>query len=155
MPSTSLRNELADLLRANCSTDEKLVRLLQTGCDHFGLMLGLISEIQGGAYHVVSAYPDGLVNIGDQFDLGETICDVTRSSSHVVSFSKASGTEWASHPAYDKFSLESYIGTTYSVEAIPKGTINFSSPTALGRSFTNDDETAIEELAKTLSTILS
>ncbi len=150
-----IKDELSQLLASPCNQEEKLVRLLQIGCEHFGLMLGLISKIEDGAYHVVSAYPDGLVNIGEEFDLAETICDVTRQSPTVTSFSKASGTEWSTHPAYDKFSIESYIGTSYFIDGERVGTINFSSPTALGRLFNKQDEKVVLEFSKALTSILS
>ena len=118
-------------------------------------MLGLISEIKANAYNVISAYPDGLVSIGESFDVGETICDVTYQNLSVTSFSKASGTEWMTHPAYDKFLIEAYIGTNYFIDGELIGTINFSSPTALGREFTVEDKKIISEFSKTLTEIMT
>jgi len=146
--------ELEDVSDATCDKEEKLIRLLQLGCEHFGLMLGLISEINEGKYHVLSAYPDGLVNTGEVFDLKETICEVTHTNPTITSFTKASGTDWMLHPAYDKFTIESYIGTNYYVDGKPVGTVNFSSLTALGKDFTKADLQNMQLLSHKLSQIL-
>jgi len=150
-----IETQLKELLNTSCNKDEKLIRLLQIGSEHYGLMLGLISEIKDQKYHIIAAYPDGLLSAGEVFDLNDTICGVTYNNQHVTCFAKASGTNWVQHPAYDKFSIEAYIGTSYKIGPNIVGTINFSSPTALGRAFTDKDETLIKLFAKTLKKIRS
>lgn len=148
-----IETQLKKLLNTDCDQNEKLIRLLQVGSEYFGLMLGLISEIKNQNYHVVAAYPDGLLNAGEVFDLSDTICDVTHNNQRVTCFAKASGTDWVQHPAYDKFSIEAYIGVSYKIGHNIVGTINFSSPTALGHTFTNKDEALMKTFAKTLTKI--
>lgn len=150
-----MKPAIADIKNATCHSHEKLTRLLQTGCDQFGMMLGLVSKIENDTYTVICAYPDGLLNVGESFSISDTICNITRQHASVVSFSKASGTDWMMHPAYEKFSIESYIGVIYYINGKPAGTLNFSSPTALGREFSNKDHKDIRQLAQIVSEILT
>ena len=150
-----IQNQITDIENAACSTDEKLIRILQLGCEQFGLMLGLISKVEDDAYIVIAAYPDGLLNVGDRFDLNETICDVTMRDQKLVSFSKASGTDWVTHPAYEKFSIEAYIGLSYELENGNVGTLNFSSPTALSSDFSDEDKQIMKRLSDAVIAILA
>lgn len=150
-----MKPAIADIKNATCHSHEKLTRLLQIGCGQFGMMLGLVSKIEDDTYTVVCAYPDGLLNVGETFPVHDTICDITRHDPSVTSFSKASGTDWMMHPAYEKFSIESYIGVAYYIDRKPAGTLNFSSPTALGRDFNDKDHKDIRQLAQTVSEILT
>ncbi|NVJ92198.1 MAG: hypothetical protein HWE34_11105 [Methylocystaceae bacterium] len=149
-----MKPAIADIKNATCPTHEKLIRLLQTGCNQFGMMLGLVSKIENETYTVICAYPDGLLNVGETFPINDTICNITQQHTTVTSFTKASGTDWMMHPAYEKFSIESYIGTIYYIDGKAAGTLNFSSPTALGRDFNNKDYKDIRQLAQTVSEIL-
>ncbi|MDV7338952.1 hypothetical protein RYZ26_05075 [Terasakiella sp. A23] len=150
-----IKNQAIEIANTDCSTDEKLIRILQLGCEHFGLMLGLISEIDGASYFVKAAYPDGLLSIGERFDLEETICESTRKDKGIVCFPKASGTDWVTHPAYEKFSIEAYIGVAYSMDGNVAGTLNFSSPTAITKDFLATDKKIIQQLAETVTEILT
>ncbi|NVK17311.1 MAG: GAF domain-containing protein [Methylocystaceae bacterium] len=152
---TDVQSQLHNITQANCANDEKIIRILQLGCEYFGLMFGLVSKIEEESYFIIHAYPDGIFSVGARFDLQETICDITNKDHDIVAFSKASGTDWVTHPAYEKFSIESYIGMPYLLSDGTRGTLNFSSPTALPNDFTDQNKKILRELCHCITKILT
>ena len=109
--------------------DERVNELLKMGCEYFNLEVGILSHIMGDNYEVVFAItPDNSISNGTIFPLGKTYCSTTIKEEKPVYFEHAGESEWQTHPCYDEFQLESYIGTRVMVEGEVYGTLNFSSP---------------------------
>ncbi len=108
---------------------EKVNALLAMGCDQFNLPIGILSHIVDDRYEVVAAIsPDGALKAGQTFPLGETFCRDTVTDNTLLAYENIGQSDWKSHPAYDSFKLESYIGVPVLVGDIAYGTLNFSSP---------------------------
>ncbi|HEY9650980.1 MAG TPA: ATP-binding protein, partial [Coleofasciculaceae cyanobacterium] len=108
--------------------EQRVQRMLEMGCRRFDLEIGILAEIQGNDYKVIAAEsPENSMMKGMTFNLSQTYCTQTLSSSQPVYFESASTSQWQHHPAYSTFKLEAYIGTKIVVAGNLYGTINFSS----------------------------
>lgn len=129
-------------ITANSETDlhEKIQLLLELGSEVFNLPLALVSRIVDDKYTVKYAHtPDGAVSPGDEFELGETYCIHTLQADGPTAFDHAGESFIKSHPCYEAFGLESYIGTPLIVEGRRFGTLNFSGPDIHEQRFTKND----------------
>lgn len=120
--------------------EDKVKGILELGVEVFGLPIGIVSHITGQQYEVKYAVtPDDSVKPGDQFDLGVTYCTHTLQANGPVSFHHAGKSSISSHPCYEGFGLESYIGIPIFVNEKRFGTLNFSSPEIRNIPFTEHD----------------
>ncbi len=111
------------------SFDKRVARLLALGCDMFGLPLGIVSRINGDNYRVKHVRsPDGGLEPGMSFSLGDTYCADTLKADAPMAFHHAAESELRTHPCYQQFGLEAYIGCPIMVDGERYGTLNFSSP---------------------------
>ncbi|UDL04712.1 GAF domain-containing protein [Marinobacter sp. CA1] len=102
---------------------------LRLGCDYLKLPFGIISQIEGDRYTVLAhASPPDTLHDGQAFDLNDTYCSLTLDASETLAIENMGQSQYASHPCYREFGLESYLGTALVVAGQPYGTLNFSSP---------------------------
>lgn len=133
MFNTVKENKRTDLLKSIVSQstsdlDEQLYVALRSTCELLGLEIGIISRINGDTYNIEHFFPDGVgLFKGQQFELGNTYCSITLSSSGAFSIPHMGESEYTMHPCYEAFHLESYIGIPFDVNGKQYGTINFSS----------------------------
>lgn len=121
--------------------EERVQNLLKLGCKHFDLPIGIFSRIKGSEYKVVSSVsPGGQVSAGMTFDLGVTYCNTVLQTNDPIGFEHASETEWQTHPAYQEFQLEAYLGSRVNLGDTTYGTLNFSSPTPRAEAFSESDK---------------
>lgn len=119
---------------------DQLRKALSVGAAHFGLELGIISEISGDRYLVVSQIsPPGVLQDGQTFPFGDTYCSITVKEQRVVGISHMGASVYMGHPCYQAFRLEAYIGAPVLVAGEIVGTVNFSSPNAYCRRFDDGD----------------
>lgn len=129
-------------ITADSDTDlhEKIQNVLKLGVEVFDLPLALVSHIVGDKYIVKYAQtPDGAVSPGDEFELGVTYCIHTLKANGPTAFDHAGESVIKSHPCYEAFGLESYIGTPLIVDGQRYGTLNFSGPDIHEQRFTKND----------------
>ncbi len=130
--------------------DKKLERGLTFAGEHLGLELAIISHITGEEYlieHHAAAQDLGLHN-GDAFETRNTYCDLTLKQMDVVAIGDMGHSEYADHPCYDAFKLESYIGTPLMVRGELYGTVNFSSPSPYPRPIDDGDREFVRLLGR-------
>lgn len=109
--------------------DTRIRMLLEEASSHFGLPVGILSRIEGDDYEVVQAVsPDGGLQPGTRFDLGETYCLHTLRADGPVGFHHVAHSTIREHPCYKTFQLEAYLGAPVVVDGERFGTLNFSSP---------------------------
>jgi len=106
---------------------------LEVARAHLGASIAIVAEIDAdaGTYvvqHVV-APPDTPLEVGDQFPLAETYCEITMRSDDVVAIADAASTH-ERHPAWGRFHLASYAGVALHPNGATFGTLSFSSPAA-------------------------
>jgi len=121
------------------SFSERLDAILQLGCDHFGMLFGILSRVQGQHYTVIQVRsPGDSIQPGTAFELGSTYCVHTLSANGPTGFHHAGASDIRSHPCYLQFELESYFGVPVVVDGEPFGTLNFSNVDAR-RPFSSQD----------------
>ena len=138
------------------AVDERIDAVLELGCEHLGLDIGVLSAIEDTEYTVEQAHaPDGSIQSGEQFDLSETFCDRVVDNEELVTVTDAGNSELADHPAYEIQGLESYIGTPVVVDGERYGTLNFSQPAPRERPFTESERTLVRLFAQWVGKELS
>ncbi|MHA7100950.1 PAS domain S-box protein [Roseivirga pacifica] len=133
------------------SLQDQLIAGLKNAANFLGLPIGIVSEVVGDEYSIKEHFlleDGGELENGQRFDLTETYCDLVYAQDRKIAVSDFGKSEYNVHPCYELFKLESYIGTTYSVNGYKRGTINFSSPTPRGTKFDAYDLEFIDILAK-------
>jgi PAS domain S-box-containing protein len=140
-------NEIAAL--SHLPLAEQLEQALAVGAKLLELQYGIVSQVSGDVYRIVSQVspPDTLQN-GQEFSLGVTYCSITLGKADVVAISNMSQSPHAGHPCYSIFKLEAYIGAPITVDGAIFGTVNFSSPNTYSREFDETDREFIALLAR-------
>lgn len=132
------------------SLDDKVAKLLALGTEGLGLDLGIVSQVDRPVYRCLYVDgPEGAPAPGTTFDVSDTYCLHTLANDEVTAFYHA-GEEIASHPCYQNFGLESYIGAPLFCGDTPFGTLNFSSATPRGTPFTEGEQEFVSFLARWL-----
>ncbi|MEJ2143439.1 MAG: ATP-binding protein, partial [Gammaproteobacteria bacterium] len=134
---------------AELGFDDKIRELLVLGRETFKLDIAIISHIQDDAYIVKYIYgPEGIPEAGTWFEFSETYCVHTYLSNGPTGFHHVSESEIATHPCYQSFKLESYLGSPIFVNHERYGTLNFSSPTPRDKPFSERDYVLIQLFAQ-------
>lgn len=136
---------------------EKLRAILESGCKHFDLPIGILSHVVGNDYEVVQAVtPDNPIETGTVFDLGMTYCQETLRTIHPVGIEHAEASvQWRTHPCYREFKLEAYLGTPVVVSEKVYGTLSFASPTPRQVHFTSTDKEIVGLMAQWVASEIS
>lgn len=136
--------------------DAKVEQLLALGCEIFNLPLGIVSEISDEDYKVIYCQsPNNELAQGMTFELGNTYCVHTLSANQPTAFHHAGNSSINTHPCYQNFGLESYIGVPLIVDGKRFGTLNFSSPVPLARPFSERELDLIQLFSNWLNAELS
>ncbi len=140
---------------SNLTIEEQLTATLKAGVDNLGMELGIISQIEGEEYKVLYFFPEssGLSN-GQLFELGNTYCSITLAAKDIVAIDEMKTSEYASHPCYDAFKLESYIGVPIKMNGEPFGTLNFSHSKGRRTPFTDSDQDFVRLMGQWVSRVL-
>lgn len=136
---------------ASATLEHKVNEVLKLGCDIFHLPLGIVSRIDK-VYTVLHVQcPNNELSQGDEFDFKNTYCHHTYTANSPVAFHHVAESALASHPCYESFALESYIGCPLIVDGKRFGTINFSSPEVSEKPFNASDLELIQLIAHWIS----
>jgi len=121
--------------------ERQALRILQLGCEHFGLEIGMLSRVTGERLEVlhVVAPERAAVRKHDVFALKDTFCSLVVRSRKPVGFRHLSRSEHRDHPAHRAFGSEVYLGAPVIVEGEIFGTLCFLSPRPRARSFDEVD----------------
>ncbi|UOA33841.1 Sensor histidine kinase ResE (plasmid) [Sulfitobacter sp. DSM 110093] len=107
--------------------EDKVAQLLALGTDALGLELGIVSRIEHPIYECLFVHgPEWAPASGTTFNVNGTYCLYTLNNDEVTAFHHAGKQEISSHPCYQNFGLESYIGAPLRCENEFFGTLNFS-----------------------------
>lgn len=135
-------NQIAAL--KHLDSQQQLCAALQLGAEFYGTPLGLISRVVGEDYQVLAQFsPPDTLQDGQHFNLGETFCSLTLNGRDVLAIDHMGASEFAHHPCYPSFRLETYIGAVVQVGGRPFGTLAFCSAEPRAVPF---DETELEFL---------
>ncbi len=113
---------------ASSDSEERITQLLTLGLETWGLNLAIVSQVTDDTYEVKHSLAVDMdaPPVGTRLKTGETYCAHVLSSSSPQAFHAAGQSSIAKHPCYQKFKLESYIGTPIFVSGKCYGTLNFS-----------------------------
>lgn len=138
------------------TTEDKIAKLLRLGTEALELELGIVSRVDQPVYECLYVYgPDWAPAPGTTFDINGTYCLQTLSSADVTSFHHAGQQEISSHPCYETFKLESYIGAPLKCGGELFGTINFSGRAPRSGPFSRAQVQFVQFLARWLSSELT
>ncbi|HAC49967.1 MAG TPA: hypothetical protein DCE85_11910, partial [Sulfitobacter sp.] len=138
------------------SVEDKIAKLLQLGTEALGLELGIVSRVDHPVYECVYVHgPDWAPAPGSTFDINGTYCLHTLANADVTSFYHAGQQEISTHPCYENFGLESYIGAPLKTGDTLFGTLNFSSTAPRSAPFSKAQIQFVQFLARWLSSELS
>ncbi|MEP4035255.1 PAS domain S-box protein [Pseudophaeobacter sp.] len=109
----------------------KVQSILKLGCEHFQTDSALVSWVRDDSYTILYSHSD-LVDIprGTSFPFGDTYCSEMLNGDGPLACHNAKQSQFATHPCYDLFLLETYIGVPLIVNGVLFGTLNFTSPEA-------------------------
>lgn len=131
-------HQVATNLRLNIK--ERFQQVLEMGCRHFNLDFGFLASIEGNDFKVIAVQtPDNSISAGDVFDVRNSYCQETIKRGEPLCIRHASASEWANHPGYAGFGMESYIGTKIMVNNLVYGAICFASRHPCPRPFSPVD----------------
>ncbi|MEM9188178.1 MAG: ATP-binding protein [Myxococcota bacterium] len=129
--------------------DSEIQDMLRNVTRHLGLEFGIVSRVEGGRYRVDHVFAaDGSIPQGAEFDLGDTYCSLTLAADDVVDFGEANGSSYGSHPCYQAFGLESYIGMPIRIRERTDGTLNFSSRRPRSGGYTETERDLVRLFAR-------
>lgn len=127
--------------------EKQIEQILKMGLERFNLDIGIVSKIVGNQYIVKHCVvPDGVeLTSGLEFDFGSTYCHITCTADGPIALEHIGKDDcYATHPAYEAFGLESYIGMPIKLNGELYGTLNFSSVAPYKRKFQESDIDAIQ-----------
>jgi diguanylate cyclase (GGDEF)-like protein/PAS domain S-box-containing protein len=135
---------------------ERAKGLLETGSRQFNLPVGILSHVQGERYQVIQAIsPDQSLVPGMTMALGSTYCRDTLQAKGPIGFEHASESPWRTHPCFEAFKLEAYLGIPVISNGLVYGTLNFSSVTPHPMHFTSTDKEVIKLMAQWVGSEIS
>lgn len=140
--SADLLRQLLDVtVSSELAFDDQIERILLRGCRELDMELGILAEIRSDSYFVRAtvAMSDLEVECGAEFPLGRTFCCETVRRNSAVGFHAATGSEWETHPAFQDFCLEAYLGAPVMVSGRLYGTLNFSRRTTRDRPISEEE----------------
>ncbi|WP_420413347.1 sensor domain-containing diguanylate cyclase [Roseibium sp.] len=128
--------------------EDKIAEILRLGCEHMDLPFGIISHVIDDHYSVTHAHcPESELEPGMTFPLEDTYCTLTLQADRPLATAQASRSEFAKHPCFKVFGLETYIGAPLLVDGEVYGTINFTAPDTRKRPFSSADIQIIRQFA--------
>jgi diguanylate cyclase (GGDEF)-like protein len=125
----------------------QIEQILKMGLERFNLDIAILSKIDDNLYVVKHCVvPDDVeLSSGVEFDLTTTYCHITCGANKPTAFEHiGKHDQYASHPAYESFGLESYIGMPIKLNGELYGTLNFSSAKPYDRKFKAVDIDALQ-----------
>jgi len=143
--------------RSSGDLEENLQSALALATNFFGLSIGIVSRVTGDDYVVECVHqPDGVgIEVGQRFPLGNTYCAITLQANDVVAIEDMRSSAFNEHPCYEAFRLEAYLGVPIRLDGELYGTLNFSSPDARPRRWTEADRDLVRLLALWVESAIS
>jgi len=134
---------------AALSFEEKIDRLLQMGCAQFGLEAGILAKMDDTLYEVVQSHAcDGASYQGLTCAPEHTLCRQAILSGEPLGIENVGGSAWASHPAYQTWKPEAYLGTQVIVGDRPFGALCFAGSHPHVAPFTAGDKDLLRLMAQ-------
>lgn len=109
------------------SFEERIHRVLRFGNIFFETSMAIVSRIDGDEYHVAYvAGPGEIPPPGTVLHGADTYCMNMLKNDQPVAIDSVQKSEFSTHPCYEAFKLDTYIGVRLMVRGEPYGTLNFT-----------------------------
>ena len=134
--------------------EEKIAELLDFGREYLGVEQGFFTEFDDGIQEVVVGVgPNEQLQEGASAPFAESYCrhTVDLDGEEPLTVTNAGEEGWMDDPAYERFGLACYVGSTVRVDGETVGTICFADRDPTGREFTDIQETFVELLTEWIS----
>lgn len=123
--------ELSDaVLDPEAALEERLREALRVGTEHLEFSAGFLTNVDPSAGRqdiLLLTGAAGSLHEGVTVPLGESYCRRTvESESGSLTVADAEAEGWADDPAYERFELESYVGSVLEVDGDRQGTVCFA-----------------------------
>lgn len=142
--------------RQDASVDEMIVELLELGTHHFGLRVGLVSDIHRDRYRVTHVAGGAGISAGETFAVDETCCRNLAGSDDVFDFHDGAPDETCSrHPGFKGTAPAAYIGAPLFVRGSFQGTVSFAGGRARQVPFSEIDRELVRLLAGAISGLMA
>nr|WP_256468587.1 MEDS domain-containing protein [Halorussus gelatinilyticus] len=148
------QRELYEITADNeLSTDEKFQRLLELGCEHLDLPVGMVTREREEAFEIKQMH-------GSHPELGEgsltppltdNYCRKVVETGSPVSVADAEAAGWEGDALYHEFGLACYAGVQLTVGDDAYGTICFTALSPRDASFTDAEQTFLELMGQCMS----
>ncbi len=148
----SLRTLYDAMSDPDLSFDEKMTALLEVGRERFGLDIGFFARVDDETFEVVDVVGShDEIQPGSVATLEDTYCHRLLGSSDPLGVTDAPSQGWKGDPAYEKYELDAYLGTTVTAGKDTYGTLCFASKDSHSGTFTDDEYTFLEFMGQWLS----
>ncbi|PSP70248.1 hypothetical protein BRC80_09360 [Halobacteriales archaeon QH_9_66_26] len=152
----SFRRRLYEITAdAAATTDGTIERVLDLGCEYFGLESAYLTHIEDGTQRIMLATsPQEAIQPGNECPLSETYCRKTIEMDEPLTVANAGASGWEGDPAYERFGLEAYVGARLTVDGDQYGTVCFADRSPRGTGFSELERSAIGLLVRGVESTL-
>ncbi|WP_265109309.1 PAS domain S-box protein [Halosolutus halophilus] len=148
------RRELSRIMSdTSLSRTAKIDRLLELGCDRFGVDNGFTTRIDDatGRCRVETAVGPGFVEEGFEMELSKTFCRRTIDTDDTLGISHATEEGYADDPAHREWGISCYLGGQIRVDGERYGTLGFLDREPREEPFSRAEKTFADLLTRWVS----
>lgn len=142
---------------SDANPSQTIEALLQSGREELGVDLGFLARIDPGpGTHTVtvSSGSHRTLSEGTVHDLARTYCRTVVVASSPLALHDAPNQGWADDPAYERFGLDTYLGTKIVVDDHLYGTVCFADASPRSAPFSETDRDVLKRLASSIEDVL-
>ncbi|PSP74320.1 HTR-like protein, partial [Halobacteriales archaeon QH_9_66_26] len=152
----SFRRRLYEITAdTEATTDETIERVLELGCEYFGMESAYLTHIETGAQRIVlAATPLEALQPGNERPLSEAYCRKTVEMDEPLTIAHAGVSGWEDDPAYERFGLEAYAGAKLTIDGERYGTVCFADRSPRETEFSEFERSAIGLVAQGIESTL-
>ena len=134
------------------SFEEKIADLLEFGREYMGVEQGFYTRVDDGTQEiVVGVGPNDQLQSGSTAPFAESYCRHTVDNAEPLVVDDAAAEGWEGDPAYDRFGLGCYVGSTITIDGETIGTVCFADREARDAEFTEIQATFVDLLSEWVS----
>lgn len=139
------------------SSDRKIDRVLELGCEYLGVANAHITTIDTEVDHheITRAVGSDLVEEGSVTDLSETFCRKTVMADDILGVANAPEQGWADDPAYQRWNIGCYMGGKIVVDGDLSGTVCFANRDPRDARFTHTERAFVESITRWLGHVFA
>ncbi|WP_420182628.1 ATP-binding protein [Haloarcula sp. KBTZ06] len=144
----AMQDLTAAMAASGTSFRERVEPVLDVGREHLGFPNGHIAVVSGDEHTIVaSSGLSSTITPGAETPLSETYCRHTLDESGIHIVTNASES-MSTDPAYERFGLEAYVGTTLRADGAEYGTLCFVNDNEAISEFSDWQQTLFEHLTQ-------